>query len=164
MRAGLRAEMMLESIIDERRKLGVGLDDDIAAMAAVAAVGSALGTKASRRNDMQPAPPSPPLTLIRQISVNWDTAPPCMLTSPMCKRGRVQIAHPRRCARRAFAVNMQLAYQMPLCKMRCVVCTRPLFTHKEAPSGANRSEGLPKDANAKRVRTTPRRGTRSRGA
>ena len=45
MRASLGAEMMLESIIDERRELGVGLDDDIAAMAAVAAVGSALGNE-----------------------------------------------------------------------------------------------------------------------
>ena len=44
-RASLGAEMMLESIIDERRELGVGLDDDIAAMAAVAAVGSALGNE-----------------------------------------------------------------------------------------------------------------------
>ena len=44
-RAGLGAEMMLESIIDERRKLGVGLDDDIAAMTAVAAVGAAFGNK-----------------------------------------------------------------------------------------------------------------------
>jgi len=68
-RAALGTEVMLKAVIDQRRQLSIGLDDDIAATTAVAAI---LGTNASRLNDMHPAPPSPPQTLMRLISVNCD--------------------------------------------------------------------------------------------
>ena len=45
MRAALGAEMVLESVVDKRRELGVGLDDDVTAATAVAAVGPALGNE-----------------------------------------------------------------------------------------------------------------------
>ena len=44
-RAALGAEVMLKAVIDQRRQLGIGLDDDIAATTAVAAIGAALGDK-----------------------------------------------------------------------------------------------------------------------
>lgn len=72
MRSALGTEMMLKAVINQRRQLSVGLDDDIATTTAVAAIGAALGTNASRLNDMHPAPPSPPQTLMRLISVNCD--------------------------------------------------------------------------------------------
>lgn len=45
MRAALGTEVMLKSVIDQRRQLSIGLDDDIAATTAVAAIGAALGDK-----------------------------------------------------------------------------------------------------------------------
>ena len=42
-RAAGGAEVVLEAVVDERRELRVALEDDVAATAAVAAVGSALG-------------------------------------------------------------------------------------------------------------------------
>ena len=44
-RAALGAEVMLKAVIDQRRQLSIGLDDDIAATTAVAAIGAALGDK-----------------------------------------------------------------------------------------------------------------------
>ena len=44
-RAALGTEVMLKAVIDQRRQLSIGLDDDIAATAAVAAIGAALGNK-----------------------------------------------------------------------------------------------------------------------
>ena len=44
-RAALGAEVMLKTVIDQRRQLSIGLDDDIAATTAVAAIGAALGNK-----------------------------------------------------------------------------------------------------------------------
>ena len=44
-RAALGTEMMLKAVIDQRGKLSIGLDDDIAATTAVAAIGAALGDK-----------------------------------------------------------------------------------------------------------------------
>ena len=41
-RAAIRLEVVLESVFYQRRKAGIGLDDHVAAMAAVAAVGTAL--------------------------------------------------------------------------------------------------------------------------
>ena len=43
MRAALGAEVMLKAVIDQRRQLSIGLDDDIAATTAVAAIGAAEG-------------------------------------------------------------------------------------------------------------------------
>ena len=45
MRARLGAEVVLEPIIDKRGKLGIGLDDDVSAVTAVAAVRAAFGHK-----------------------------------------------------------------------------------------------------------------------
>ena len=45
MRTALGAEVMLKAVIDQRRQLSIGLDDDIAATTAVAAIGAALGDK-----------------------------------------------------------------------------------------------------------------------
>ena len=45
MRAALGTEMMLKAVIDQRGQLSIGLDDDIAATTAVAAIGAALGNK-----------------------------------------------------------------------------------------------------------------------
>ncbi len=42
-RAATRLEMVLEAVVDERRPLGVRDDHDVAAVAAVAAVGAAFG-------------------------------------------------------------------------------------------------------------------------
>ena len=44
-RAALGAKVMLKAVIDQRRQLSIGLDDDIAATTAVAAIGAALGDK-----------------------------------------------------------------------------------------------------------------------
>ena len=44
-RAAFGAEVMLKAVIDQRRQLSIGLDDDIAATTAVAAIGAALGDK-----------------------------------------------------------------------------------------------------------------------
>ena len=44
-RAALGAEVVLVAVVDERRELRVGLDDDAAAATAVAAVGTALGNE-----------------------------------------------------------------------------------------------------------------------
>ena len=44
-RAALGAEVMLKAVIDQRRQLSIGLDDDIAATTAVAAIGATLGDK-----------------------------------------------------------------------------------------------------------------------
>ena len=41
-RTALSLEMMLETIFDQGRQAGIGLDDNITAMTAVAAIGSAL--------------------------------------------------------------------------------------------------------------------------
>ena len=51
-RAALGAEVMLKAVIDQGRQLSIGLDDDIAATTAVAAIGAALGDKclASKRH------------------------------------------------------------------------------------------------------------------
>ena len=43
MRAALGAEVMLKAVIDQRRQLSIGLDDDIAATTAVAAIRSSFG-------------------------------------------------------------------------------------------------------------------------
>ena len=45
MRSALGTEMMLKAVINQRRQLSVGLDDDIATTTAVAAIGAALGNK-----------------------------------------------------------------------------------------------------------------------
>ena len=45
MRSALGTKVMLKAVIDQRGKLSVGLDDDIAATTAVAAIGAALGDK-----------------------------------------------------------------------------------------------------------------------
>ena len=45
MRSALGTEMMLKAVIDQRGKLSVGLDDDVAATTAVSAIGAALGNK-----------------------------------------------------------------------------------------------------------------------
>ena len=44
-RAALGAKVMLKTVIDQRRQLSIGLDDDIAATTAVAAIGATLGNK-----------------------------------------------------------------------------------------------------------------------
>ena len=44
-RASLGTEVMLKTVIDQRRQLSIGLDDDIAATTAVAAIGATLGNK-----------------------------------------------------------------------------------------------------------------------
>ena len=44
-RAALGAEVMLKAVIDQRRQLSIGLDDDVAATTAVATIGAALGDK-----------------------------------------------------------------------------------------------------------------------
>ena len=44
-RTALGTEMVLKAVIDQRRQLSIGLDDDIAATTAVAAIGAALGDK-----------------------------------------------------------------------------------------------------------------------
>ena len=51
-RAALGAEVMLKAVINQGRQLSIGLDDDIAATTAVAAIGAALGDKclASKRH------------------------------------------------------------------------------------------------------------------
>ena len=43
MRAALSTEVMLKTVVDERRELRVGFKDDIATPSAIAAVGTALG-------------------------------------------------------------------------------------------------------------------------
>ena len=43
--AALGAEVMLKAVVDQRRQLSIGLDDDIAATTAVAAIGAALRYK-----------------------------------------------------------------------------------------------------------------------
>ena len=45
MRAALGTEVMLKAVVDQRRQLSIGLDDDIAATTAVAAIGAALRYK-----------------------------------------------------------------------------------------------------------------------
>ena len=45
MRAALGTEVMLKTVIDQRRQLSIGLNDDIAATTAVAAIGAAFGNK-----------------------------------------------------------------------------------------------------------------------
>ena len=45
MRSALGTKVMLKAVIDQRRQLSIGLDDDIAATTAVAAIGAALGDK-----------------------------------------------------------------------------------------------------------------------
>ena len=45
MRSALGTEMMLKAVINQRGQLSIGLDDDIAATTAVAAIGAALGNK-----------------------------------------------------------------------------------------------------------------------
>ena len=44
-RAALGTEMMLKAVIDKRGQLSIGLDNDIAATTAVAAIGPSLGNK-----------------------------------------------------------------------------------------------------------------------
>ena len=44
-RAAFGTEVMLKTVIDQRRQLSIGLDDDIAATTAVAAIGATLGNK-----------------------------------------------------------------------------------------------------------------------
>ena len=44
-RSALGTKVMLKTVIDQRRQLSIGLDDDIAATTAVAAIGAALGDK-----------------------------------------------------------------------------------------------------------------------
>ena len=44
-RSALGTKVMLKAVIDQRRQLSIGLDDDIAATTAVAAIGAALGDK-----------------------------------------------------------------------------------------------------------------------
>ena len=44
-RSALGTKVMLKAVIDQRRQLSVGLDDDIAATTAVAAIGATLGDK-----------------------------------------------------------------------------------------------------------------------
>ena len=44
-RSALGTKVMLKAIIDQRRQLSIGLDDDIAATTAIAAIGAALGDK-----------------------------------------------------------------------------------------------------------------------
>ena len=44
-RSALGTKVMLKAIIDQRRQLSIGLDDDIAATTAVAAIGATLGDK-----------------------------------------------------------------------------------------------------------------------
>ena len=45
MRSALSTKVMLKAVIDQRGKLSVGLNDDVAATTAVAAIGAALGDK-----------------------------------------------------------------------------------------------------------------------
>ena len=45
MRSALSTKVMLKAVIDQRGKLSVGLNDDVAATTAVAAIGAALGNK-----------------------------------------------------------------------------------------------------------------------
>ena len=58
---------------EQRRDVAAGAQPDVAAPAAVAAVGTARGTCDSRRNATQPAPPSPPFTLHCATSTKPDT-------------------------------------------------------------------------------------------
>ena len=58
----------------QRRDVAVGHQPDVAAAAAVAAVGPPLGTCASRRKEVVPAPPSPPFTCRPHSSTNEDIA------------------------------------------------------------------------------------------
>ena len=44
-RSALGTKVMLKAVIDQRRQLSIGLDDDIAATTAVAAIGATLGDK-----------------------------------------------------------------------------------------------------------------------
>jgi hypothetical protein len=54
----------------QRGHVAVGDQPDVAALAAVATVGTAVDDGASRRNDTQPAPPSPPRTFSWHSSTN----------------------------------------------------------------------------------------------
>ncbi len=135
----LGAEVVLEAIVDERRELGVGLDDDGAAMAAVAAVGPALGNEglATERHAARAA----------VAALDVDAADIGELghgpSSDVVCANRVGCdLHIRGDAHAsAVAENMGLAYQMPVRNERCAIRTRPLLHTKET-LWAKGSEGL----------------------
>ncbi len=60
--AGLGLEVLLVAIVDQRVEPAGAFDHDVAAAPAVAAVGPAELDEFSRRNETQPAPPSPERT------------------------------------------------------------------------------------------------------